>query len=135
MGGGRVEGLIGLLGILLVVAAVLLGVVRFARIRGRRNPALDDVGDMFEDVGEDTGPEGGPPRFADFAEALDQYVVPLHEAHPDWDRLDGANGIPGRAAFHFERNAIRFEVNGETRFAPLLAARTWLADHPGEDPL
>ncbi|WP_376088788.1 hypothetical protein ACE7GA_16780 [Roseomonas sp. CCTCC AB2023176] len=101
----------------------------------RRSASTDADGFLSDEAGASGPSHAGPPEFADLAEALEHYVLPVHEAHPEWERLDGAVGIKGRPAFRFERNGIRFEVNGDAPFPPLLAAWDWMAANPGEDPL
>lgn len=123
-------------GLVAIAALVLLGVLRMIHLRRMRQRGTYDPDGLFVGQEEEEDPaRDGPPEFPDFATALNRYVAPLHEAHPDWERLDGAVGIPGRAVFRFERNGIRFEVKGDAPFAPLLAARDWMERNPGEDPL
>lgn len=135
---GRLDSLVGPMGLVIlavfVLAALLLGGARYMGARGRRGGGSSDP-DGLDDVGDGDGPDAGPPEYEDFGTALRSYVLPIREAHPGWERLDGAVGIPGRAAFRFRRDGIRFEVNGETVFAPLLAAQAWMEARPGEDPL
>ncbi|MFH5924525.1 hypothetical protein [Roseomonas xinghualingensis] len=81
------------------------------------------------------GDESRPSQYADFASLLQGFILPLHKAHPGWERLDGAYGVPGRPLAWFDWNGTRYGLNGETQFAPLLQAHEWMSQHPGEDPL
>lgn len=130
----RIELILGPLGLIFILLVFARAwVIRGSRQRARPDRSMDmtDVEDF--DAGE--GPVTGPPEYDSFAEALEGYVLPMRQAQPDWERLDGAVGIRGRTAFRFSRKGIWFDVNGATEFGPLLAARDWMEAHPGDDPL
>ena len=116
--------------------AVLIGLTAMAlRPRRSRRGGGDAALDGMSGVEEYEGEASGPAEQRDFAGVLRNYVVPQRAAHPDWDRLDGAVEVPGQPLVAFDWNGTRYAVVGDTRFAPLLAARDWMDAHPGEEPL
>jgi hypothetical protein len=117
---------------LLIVACLLI----FTRARsGPRRTRGDNVIDMDLPDQEHEADQSQPSDYPDFTSLLERFVLPLHKAHPGWERLDGAYGVPGRPVAWFYWDGTRYGLNGETHFAPLLKAREWLTNHPSEDAL
>ena len=101
--------------------------------RGKPNAAgALDLG--FSEV-ENTGKVSRPTEYPDFPSLLERFVMPLSEAHPRWERLDGAYDVPGQPIAWFNWNGARYSLGGETHVRALLQARDWMKEHPGEDPL
>ncbi|WP_338663811.1 hypothetical protein VQH23_01335 [Pararoseomonas sp. SCSIO 73927] len=81
---------------------------------------------------------GAPPLQAinpDFATLLERVVAPRMDVHPEWERLDGAYGVPGHEIARFSYGDGIYALNGESRMDALAAIRKWLQENPGEDPL
>ena len=135
----RLESMLGPAGLIICAFFALIAVMLVARSRlsGRRSRPSSG-GSSFDlemgDEGEATqGPATG--EYEDFGQLLERFVLPLHASHPDWERLDGAYGVPGRLLAWFNWDGTRYGVRGDTRFEPLLMASNWLREHPGEDAL
>ena len=73
------------------------------------------------------------PHFSGFSELMEQLILPHHQAHPDFERLDGLAGIGNQKVFanffHFHK---KWRVNSDTKVAPLLAA--WETHQALEEP-
>jgi hypothetical protein len=133
---GRIEQLLGPIGIVVAVILVLAALMRFSVTSSRRRQSDSDNsldGGMTDREFE--ADPSTPSEYADFAALMDRFVLPLAKAHPGWERLDGAYGIPGRPVAWFLWNGTRYSLNGETHFASLLKAHTWIKENPSIDPL
>lgn len=132
--GGRLGALLGPLGLVIIGMLVLAAVLTLARRRmGGSGGSIDPMGiDGDGDAGRDR--DGRPNVLPDFRTFLDCVAFPRREAHPYWERLDGAMGVPGKPIAWFERNGVVYGVNGETTFAALDAIDDWMRANPGEDP-
>ncbi|MBP0446782.1 hypothetical protein J8J14_18560 [Roseomonas sp. SSH11] len=132
---GRLQSIFSPMGLVILAFLLLVAVLTLARRRMvSRSGSMDMLG--MDGEGEAAGRDG-PIHMAvhpDFRSLLDHVVLPRREAHPDWERLDGAWGVPGKPIARFDRNGMAYAVNGETSFAALEALDDWMRAHPGEDP-
>lgn len=133
--GGRAEQLLGPIGLLMFCFLLFFAVVRLSRARQERGSGTSDPLGLEPDDAAGGG-AASPLRsiLPDFAAVLDSVVRPRRQAYPDWERLDGAIGVPGRTIASFERNGAVYNLNGETSFAALDAVDRWMQENPGEDP-
>ena len=136
---GRINLLFGPMGLVMIAMVFALAVFTYvvARSRGQVRSRRSPGGGLDLEFDGDAGDPGDPvtTAFRDIRDLLDRFILPRHAAHPDWERIDGAYGVPGRLVASFERNGMRYGVRGDTHFAPLILMSEWLSEHPDEDPL
>ena len=132
--GGRVGFILGPLGLLMVGILLFLAIARWSRARSMGGSGNSDpLGLEPDDAGSGGGKPGLKTILPDFQTFLDRVARPRRLAQPDWERLDGAVGVPGRAIASFERNGMVYAVNGETSFAAFEAVADWMLSNPGQD--
>jgi hypothetical protein len=133
---GRAELILGPIGIVVGVILVLVALMRFS-VKGSRRRQSESDNSLDEGITdrEYEADPSTPSEYADFGTLIGRFVLPLSKAHPDWERLDGAYGIPGRPVAWFLWNGTRYSLSGETHFAPLLRAHAWIKENPSVDPL
>ncbi|MFC0385025.1 hypothetical protein ACFFIC_05595 [Roseomonas vinacea] len=129
--GGRVDSILSLGGLAILAVLLLGAVLRLAVGRTKSAPSLLD-GLEAEAEGTPTGRSARSEILPSFEAVLDRVVRPRHLAHPGWERLDGAQGVPGRTVALFEHQGSVYALNGASRFDALLAAGNWILDHPDE---
>lgn len=123
---------------LIIVGILVLGALAglsLARKAKRRRTDAPGALDLDMDEAEDTGQVPRLAEYPDFPTLLDHFVLPLSQAHPRWQRLDGAYDVPGQPIAWFTWNGTRYSLSGETHIRALIHARDWIREHPGEDPL
>ncbi len=73
------------------------------------------------------------PHFSGFAELMEQLILPHHQAHPDFERLDGFSEKGNLKVFatfyHFHK---KWKIHSDTQIVPLLAA--WKVHQSLEEP-
>ena len=127
---------LGPVGLSIIAVLVLGGLVSLLASGGKRGkPSTASALDIGFGETENTGKITRPAEYPDFPTLLDRFVLPLSEAHPRWERLDGAYDVPGQPIAWFTWNGARYSLGGETQVRALLQARDWMREHPGEDPL
>ncbi|WP_043834595.1 hypothetical protein [Muricoccus aerilatus] len=133
---GRFEAILGPAGIVLVCVLLLGGLIRLVvgGPRRRRKAETASLDREFEEE-DSEGKATLPTDYLDFATLLDRMVLPLAQAHPGWERLDGAYGVPGRPIAWFDWNGTRYALGGETHMRAMLQTWDWMQQHPGVDPL
>jgi hypothetical protein len=135
----RVENLLGVAGLIflamMLIRVIMVWLQKRAFFRTKGSSASDGIFDSDTNDEFTDGDATSKSHYSDFASLLQHYILPLAQAHPGWERVDGAYGIPGRTMAWFNWNGTRYALNGETQFAPLLQAEEWMQAHPGEDPL
>jgi hypothetical protein len=73
--------------------------------------------------------------FASFADFVRHFVLPLHQAHPQWRRLDGwESGGNRTVAARFAHRGRAWKVHADTHFERVLRAFDALAAEPDNDP-
>ncbi|MBI0534871.1 hypothetical protein D9599_04705 [Roseomonas sp. KE2513] len=128
--------LLGPVGLSILGVLVLGGLVSLLASGGKRGKQAAPGGlDLGFGETENMGKASRPTDYPDFPTLLDRFVLPLSQAHPNWERLDGAHDVPGQPVSWFTWNDVRYSVSGETHVRALLQARDWTKEHPGEDPL
>ena len=122
---------------LTITAILLVGSLISMAVGGAKRGKTNAPAALDLDFGEaeNTGKVSRPAEYPDFPALLDHFVLPLSEAHPRWERLDGAHDVPGQPIAWFTWNGVRYRLGGETHVRALLQAREWMKEHPGEDPL
>ncbi|WP_043835221.1 hypothetical protein [Muricoccus aerilatus] len=124
---------------LVIFGILLLGVVVGMALRGpkarRRGGGATAAFDPDFEEEEHGSKASRPGEYPDFASLLEHFIQPLAQAHPGWERLDGARGVPGQPVAWFQWNGIRYSLGGETSLAAMLRARDWMRENPGAEPL
>jgi len=116
----------------LLIGALFRFVNSGSKRRNRNGTAGLDLDFSEEEV---EGKASRPAEYSDFPALLERFVMPLAQAHPHWERLDGAQGVPGQIIAWFYWNNVRYGLGGETHIQALLQAREWMMKHPEADPL
>jgi hypothetical protein len=127
--------MLSVIGPIILLVLIVAGFLRARMARGRTESVhLDGIGIEGEaDAGRGRTP---PPNVLPSLRAMvERIVLPRFTNHPDWERLDGAYGVPGRPIAQFEHNGTLYSINGESQIAALIAMCDWMEAHPGEDPL
>lgn len=122
---------LAILGIM-VLGGIIALVVSGPRRRGRGGAASLD---LEFDGGEAEAEGTRPKEYPDFGTLLERMVLPLAAAHPGWERLDGAQDVPGQPIAWFDWSGVRYSLGGETHVRALLRARDWMREHPAAEPL
>lgn len=128
--------LMGPMGFVVVAIMIVSGLILYA-VRGskRRRVTRDAAFDPEFDDAEPESKSVRPGEYPDFTSLLNRFVLPLAQANPRWERLDGAQDVPGQPIAWFYWNGTRYSVGGETHVRALRQTMEWMLEHPGVDPL
>ncbi|MCR0981718.1 hypothetical protein [Roseomonas populi] len=136
MGGGRLDFILSAGGPILIGLLLLGGLAQYVMRRNgaQKGAALDEFGGGNQGDAE-AGASSLRRIHPNFLALLEAVVMPRIAAHPEWERLDGAYGVPGQQISQFAHGDAVYAINGESRMAALAAVYHWLIEHPGEDAL
>jgi hypothetical protein len=116
-----------------LIALIML--MKYVRRRNRSDTSSGDILEGDEELGAAPKAGNASAIYPSFEVVLQRIVLPLHQNNPDWERLDGTYGVPGRPVARFDWNGTVYALDSESKIPALLAASDWAAANPGEEPL